>query len=129
MTVETLRLDQEDLNTQRMLELMAFDLGAQPLYAQVIQRILRDMRRMQQDKPGAFNYAEFRSNMDAERLSPDQLRGLRQRLDTLESFMVPEQVGSRTRSSMPKIRQGTNWEPKVSGPGTDVPDELAGLHI
>ncbi|KAI1743885.1 hypothetical protein F4680DRAFT_470410 [Xylaria scruposa] len=111
--VEALRLDQADLNTKRMLELMAFD-RAQPLYAQVIQRILRDMRLSQQDKPGSFNYHEFRSKLGQEKLSPDQNRGLQQRLDTLESFMVPKQVKNNAREkSSHSVRLGTAWTPKA----------------
>ncbi|KAI1427704.1 hypothetical protein F5Y12DRAFT_791994 [Xylaria sp. FL1777] len=110
VSVEALRLDQADLNTKRMLELMAFD-RAQPLYAQVIQRILRDMRLSQQDKPGRFNYHEFISKLDGEPLSPDQKRGLRQRLDTLQSFMVPEQVNRLTNRGDERL--GTNWTPKA----------------
>ncbi|KAI0973796.1 hypothetical protein F4678DRAFT_459282 [Xylaria arbuscula] len=109
VTVEALRLDQADLNTKRMLELMAFD-RAQPLYAQVIQRILRDMRLSQQDNPGNFNYGAFIRKLDAEKLSADQKRGLGQRLDTLQSFMVPEQV---QRLAIGKGRLGTNWTPKA----------------
>ncbi|KAI1746985.1 hypothetical protein F4782DRAFT_543880 [Xylaria castorea] len=112
--VEALRLDQANLNTKRMLELMAFD-RAQPLYAQVIQRILRDMRLAQQNKPGTFNYHEFKSLLDGEKLSPDQKRGLQQRLDTLESFMVPNQV--KTKNAREKrdysVRLGTSWAPKA----------------
>ncbi|KAI1363206.1 hypothetical protein F5Y08DRAFT_354724 [Xylaria arbuscula] len=114
VTVEALRLDQSDLNTRRMMELMAFD-RAQPLYASVIQRILRDMRLSQQDKPGSFNYREFTTKLDNEPLSPDQKRGLRQRLDTLQSFMVADQIkpfmwGEKKGASK---RAGTNWEPKA----------------
>ncbi|RYC58319.1 hypothetical protein CHU98_g7893 [Xylaria longipes] len=110
--VEALRLDQADLNTKRMLELMAFD-RAQPLYAQVIQRILRDMRLAQQENPSKFKYREFRDKLDQENLNPDQKRGLQQRLDTLESFMVPEQVKSNTKGKKRGVRLGTNWVPKA----------------
>ncbi|KAI0460568.1 hypothetical protein F5B21DRAFT_13620 [Xylaria acuta] len=109
--VEALRLDQADLNTKRMLELMAFD-RAQPLYAQIIQRILRDMRLNQQDKPGKFKYREFRDKLDMENLNPEQKRGLHQRLDTLESFMVPKQVKTNMWEKR-DVRMGTNWAPKA----------------
>ncbi|KAI0444696.1 hypothetical protein F4803DRAFT_560720 [Xylaria telfairii] len=109
--VEALRLDQADLNTKRMLELMAFD-RAQPLYAQVIQRILRDMRLSQQENPGTFQYSEFRHKLDLENLNPDQKRGLQQRLDTLESFMVPAQVDPK-RKTKGNQRLGTNWTPRT----------------
>ncbi|KAI1347259.1 hypothetical protein F5Y01DRAFT_307664 [Xylaria sp. FL0043] len=112
VTVEALRLDQADLNTKRMMELMAFD-STQPLYAQVIQRILRDMRLEQQDKEGAFNYSEFVRKVDNEKLSPDQKRGLQQRLDTLESFMVPAQVSLRRPAGHDGKRLGTDWAPKA----------------
>ncbi|KAI1271573.1 hypothetical protein F5Y07DRAFT_413424 [Xylaria sp. FL0933] len=112
VTVEALRLDQADLNTKRMMELMAFD-STQPLYAQVIQRILRDMRLEQQDKEGTFNYSEFVRKVDNEKLSPDQKRGLQQRLDTLESFMVPAQVSLRRPAGHDGKRLGTDWTPKA----------------
>lgn len=114
MTVEALRLDQSDLNTKRMMELMVFD-RAQPLYASVVQRILRDMRLAQQDKPSSFNYREFRNKLDDEPLSQDQKRGLQQRLDSLESFMVAEQVKpfAWNKSAKGSVRTGTDWTPKV----------------
>ncbi|KAK5625704.1 hypothetical protein RRF57_001420 [Xylaria bambusicola] len=115
VTVEALRLDQSDLNTRRMMELMVFD-RAQPLYASVIQRILRDMRLSHQDKPGRFNYREFITKLEDEPLSADQKRGLRQRLDTLQSFMVAEQVKPFPwgMSKGNAVRAGTDWMPKVS---------------
>lgn len=97
------------------MELMAFD-RAQPLYASVIQRILRDMRLTQQEKPGNFNYREFITKLEDEPLSPDQKRGLRQRLDTLQSFMVADQIKpfGRGKSAGSILRSGTDWTPKVS---------------
>ncbi|GAP90726.2 hypothetical protein SAMD00023353_5200590 [Rosellinia necatrix] len=111
VTVEALCLDQTNLNTKRMLELMAFD-RAQPLYAQVIQRILREMRLKQQVNPGTFNYREFTDKLDNEQLSPDQKRGLRQRLDLLESFMVQNQV-MPTWKQNENAQRGNNWTPKA----------------
>jgi hypothetical protein len=114
VTVEALRLDEADLNTKRMLELMAFD-KTQPLYVQVVQRILREMRLSQQRDGGAFNYSEFTQKLLSQQLNPDQKRGLQQRLDTLESFMVPEQVDPFTKWKVDvEKRSGTNWTPKVS---------------
>ncbi|KAI0804907.1 hypothetical protein GGR55DRAFT_306934 [Xylaria sp. FL0064] len=112
--VEELRIDQADSNTKRMLELMAFE-RTQPLYAQVIQRILRDMRLDQQTKPDeAFDYHKFKRQLQAEQLSPDQKRGLQQRLDTLESFMVPNQVNRNLWEKYGKSeRPGTDWAPKA----------------
>ncbi|KAI1123028.1 hypothetical protein F5Y10DRAFT_286534 [Nemania abortiva] len=110
VTVEALRLDQADLNTKRMLELMAFD-RTQPLYAQVIQRILRDMRLDQQAKGGGFRYYDFTRKLEQEQLSPDQKRGLRQRLDTLQSFMVSGQINPFSTTNT-GVRVGTDWAPK-----------------
>ncbi|KAI0103289.1 hypothetical protein GGR51DRAFT_549945 [Nemania sp. FL0031] len=111
VSIEALRLDQTDLNTKRMLELMAFE-RTQPLYAQVVQRILRDMRLDQQAKGGGFKYREFIQQLESERLSPDQKRGLQQRLDTLQSFMVPEQVDPFYHHGK-DVRHGTDWAPRA----------------
>jgi hypothetical protein len=111
VTVEALRLDQSDLNTKRMLELMAFD-RAQPLYAQVIQRILRDMRLQQQEHSESFNYLNFLNLLKQEQLSPDQKRGLGQRLDTLQSFMIEGQV-NRSMTGRRALQRGTDWTPTV----------------
>ncbi|KAI3325815.1 hypothetical protein HD806DRAFT_521309 [Xylariaceae sp. AK1471] len=119
VTVEALRLDEADLNTKRMLELMAFD-KTQPLYVQVVQRILREMRLTQQYNRGTFNYSEFTRKLANEQLNADQKRGLQQRLDTLESFMVPEQVSplvqgkaGKKSNGGTKKRSGTSWTPKT----------------
>ncbi|KAI0399440.1 hypothetical protein F4802DRAFT_610865 [Xylaria palmicola] len=110
LKVEELRLDQTDLNTKRMLELMAFD-RAQPLYAQVIQRILREMRLGQQTKEhGKFNYHDFLAKLGKAELKPDQKLGLQQRLELLQSFMVPGQV---ERKCDDRVRLGTDWTPKA----------------
>ncbi|KAI8633509.1 hypothetical protein F5Y19DRAFT_413913 [Xylariaceae sp. FL1651] len=117
VTVEALSLDESDLNTKRMLELMAFD-KTQPLYVHVIQRILRDMRLTQQSNQTKFNYADFTKRLENEQLMPDQKRALRQRLDTLQSFMAPAQVGIPTNlyassNRSKKKRSGTDWTPKA----------------
>ena len=95
MKVEPLQLSQRDLNTQRMLDLMAVGDGTSPLYMHVIQRILRGMRIAQQEgktiRP--FNYAEYRKKIENEGLAPAQLAPLNQRLETLKSFMVKKRVG------------------------------------
>jgi hypothetical protein len=106
--VEALRLDESHLNTKRMLELMAFD-KTQPLYAQVIQRILRDMRLKQQEKGGIFNYKTFKQTLHRETLMSEQSKALKQRLDTLESFLVQDQVRSTGSTE-----GGTDWTLEVS---------------
>ncbi|KAI1440597.1 hypothetical protein F5Y02DRAFT_411359 [Annulohypoxylon stygium] len=121
--VEELRLKESYLNTKRMLDLMAFGDGHQPLYMHVIQRILRDMRIEQQHTRSGFKYNDFVRNLENEKLMPDQMRPLQQRLDTLESFLVPEQTGPGSRVVLSNSQaqnhvnkkqnsKGTNWTPQ-----------------
>ncbi|TVY21376.1 hypothetical protein LARI1_G001467 [Lachnellula arida] len=117
VTVEPLRINQSDLNTKRMLDLMAVNQtnGPVPLYVHTIYRILRVMRLKQQETGGTFNYLLFKKHVDAAGLSPDQLRPLQQRLDTLESFMPQGQTVDL--SSKPKGKSGpttgNDWTPKA----------------
>lgn len=110
MNVEPLQISQADLNTQRMLDLMAVGEGTIPLYMHVIQRILRDMRIAQQqgDAILPFNYAKFKRKIEHEPLTPAQLAPLSQRLETLESFMVKKRVGRIWR----EYPTGTDWNPR-----------------
>ncbi|TEA15922.1 hypothetical protein C8034_v001519 [Colletotrichum sidae] len=87
--IEQLKLSNDDLNTSRMNHLMAVgDNGSKPLYMQVVDRILRDMRLMQQNNGGSFSYDKFKKYLGKENLTPAQMGPLQQRLDTLESFMI-----------------------------------------
>ncbi|RDA83639.1 hypothetical protein CP532_4663 [Ophiocordyceps camponoti-leonardi (nom. inval.)] len=122
LTVETLQLDERDLNTKRMLDLMAVSSvqgGGMPLYLHVITRILRDLRIEQQQTGGSFNYAKFRSAIANEDLTPAQMAPLQQRLDTLQSFMVKEQVlrkkaSAKNNAGLTKEnnKRGISWSPK-----------------
>lgn len=100
-----------------MMDLMAVSSvqGSMPLYLHVVQRILRDLRIEQQQKSTAFNYLEFKTRLMREDLATGQLVPLQQRLETLESFMVKEQVinvaGKAVKQSVGK---GIDWKPKVS---------------
>ncbi|PYI24949.1 hypothetical protein BP00DRAFT_441139 [Aspergillus indologenus CBS 114.80] len=87
--VAALQIDQSNLNTQRMLDLMAVgqENGPIPLYMHTVQRILREMRIVQQATNGEFDYQEFRRRVMVSGLTPAQLEPLKQRLDILESFM------------------------------------------
>jgi hypothetical protein len=60
--VEPIRLDQDDLNTKRMLDLMAVnpEEGSVPLYIHTVNRILREMRLSQQENGSRFDYREFK---------------------------------------------------------------------
>ncbi|UNI20495.1 hypothetical protein JDV02_006575 [Purpureocillium takamizusanense] len=116
--VEGLRFDESDLNTKRMLDLMAVSSihGGMPLYLHVVTRILRQLRVEQQSVSSGFKYSTFRRYLDEEDLNPGQRGPLQQRLDTLESFMANEQVYGNPGGGKKKatVRQGTNWTPKAS---------------
>lgn len=119
VTVEPLRINEFDLNTKRMLDLMVAREGAIPLYLHVIQRILRDLRIKQQKLGTRFSYTEFKQMVDAATLTKDQLVSLGQRLDTLESFMAKRNNLEAMRTSgksRPKPASGTDWTPKVRFP-------------
>ncbi|KKP00657.1 hypothetical protein THAR02_07246 [Trichoderma harzianum] len=81
VSVEELRINQSDLNTKRMMDLMA--------------RILRELRTEEQSNGTTFNYREFKRRLMDETLAVGQLQPLTQRLETLESFMVKEQVAGQ----------------------------------
>ncbi|KAF9249632.1 hypothetical protein DTO006G1_6702 [Penicillium roqueforti] len=114
--VEALQIDQADLNTRRMLDLMAVgqDNGPLPLYMHTVQRILREMRVEQQSLGTGFDYAEFKGRILDSGLTPGQLEPLKQRLDTLESFMPPQQAFSRTGKNIKAKRWGSAWTPQPS---------------
>lgn len=131
ITVHPLRLDERDLNTKRMMGLMGVDdSNSIPLYLHVVQRILRDLRLDQQALASAdgrssqpFQYRKFKAMMEREQLTPAQAAPLKQRLDTLESFMVSKQAyshsffTSKAKGNIRKVTQddlGTDWTPKAS---------------
>ncbi|KAK3372041.1 hypothetical protein B0H63DRAFT_496751 [Podospora didyma] len=90
ITVEELRLSQGDLNTKRMLDLMAVSNdGPTPLYLAV------------NTNDEGFNYTEFKKRLENECLTKMQLGPLRQRLELLESFMVKSHA-----------KTGTDWTPQ-----------------
>ncbi|KAM0348447.1 hypothetical protein ACHAP4_010962 [Fusarium culmorum] len=122
VAVEELRINQSDLNTRRMLDLMAVSSiqgGGMPLYLHVVGRILRDMRIAQQQTHSAFDYEAFKTAIAAESLTEGQLLPLQQRLENLESFMVTEQTCTNGPASKPKKKskekgntsaQGVKWD-------------------
>ncbi|RAH70357.1 uncharacterized protein BO66DRAFT_451249 [Aspergillus aculeatinus CBS 121060] len=112
--VAALQIDQSNLNTQRMLDLMAVgqESGPIPLYMHTVQRILRELRIVQQATNVEFNYQEFRRRVMSSGLTPPQLEPLKQRLDTLESFMP--QTPSRNAWLAPqRMSRGSDWKPKA----------------
>ncbi|GKU22006.1 unnamed protein product [Fusarium langsethiae] len=115
VTVEMLQINQADLNTQRMLDLMAVSSikgGGLPLYLHIVSRILRDLRIKQQRTGATFDYATFKTQVEQQDLTEGQLLPLQQRLDTLESFMVPAQT-SGVKSPLTVGQQGISWELKA----------------
>jgi heterodisulfide reductase subunit C len=101
-----------------MMDLMAVgkESGAIPLYMHAVQRVLRDLREIQQSEGSQFDYAEFKRRILSSGLLPGQLEPLKQRLDALESFMPLEQVNPSKTSSTNKSKvksEGSSWIPKV----------------
>lgn len=117
VNIECLRINQNDLNTKRMLDLMAVNPnnGPMPLYLHAVNRILRELRIEQQQSNGCFNYAEFKTRVMNMDMTPAQLAPLNQRLDTLESFMPASQTKmDKTNAAKTKKKVGGNdWSIKV----------------
>ncbi|KAJ5606838.1 hypothetical protein N7537_003457 [Penicillium hordei] len=117
--VEPLQIDQADLSTKRMLDLMAVGQngGPVPLYMHTVQRILREMRLLQQKTGSQFDYKDFKNRILSSGLLPGQIEPLKQRLDTLESFMPPQQAalnrGEKGKQANPQ-GAGSNWTPEAS---------------
>jgi len=115
--VEELRIDQSDLNTQRMMDLMGVNTKeGMPLYLHAISRILREMRIQQQAVGGSFDYAKFKNEVEVSGMSPAQKAPLQQHLDTLESFMPISKARARTKKWKRKGNKsrGTVWTTEVS---------------
>ncbi|PTB67626.1 hypothetical protein BBK36DRAFT_1197323 [Trichoderma citrinoviride] len=116
VVVEELRINQSDLDTRKMMELMAVSSvqGSIPLYLHVIQRILKDLRIEEQLNGTTFNYREFKRRLLDETLAAGQLVPLQQRLDNLESFMVKEQVVKvANKKALQSQGKGNSWESKA----------------
>ncbi|KAE9378986.1 hypothetical protein N431DRAFT_149871 [Stipitochalara longipes BDJ] len=119
VTVEPLRINQTDLNTKRMFDLMVVDQegGKMPLYLHAISRILREMHLKQQQSNTGFNYREFKRQVDLCDMTPHQLLPLNQRLDTLESFMPRSQTSVKplAQSNISGGNEffGSNWSIKA----------------
>lgn len=137
ITIEPLQLRDQDLNTKRMLDLMAVGSGgSMPLYMHVVNRVLREMRIQQQQIGCDFDYQRFKMEMDRTELTDAQSAPLKQRLDTLESFMVkrPKNMFDITGVKVKNPREqpqntapsgvnraafdkGNDWDPKVRDNG------------
>lgn len=115
VTVEPLLIGLGDLNTKRMLDLMAVSSedGRLPLYLHSVYRVLREMRMDQQQFGDTFDYSQFKSNILSSGLTPHQLAPLEQRLDTLESFMPKSQTTQVGKKRKKDELKGANWTPEV----------------
>ncbi|KAK6224216.1 hypothetical protein QIS74_03399 [Colletotrichum tabaci] len=111
--VEPLMLSDRDLNTRRMLDLMAVGEGGMPLYLHVVTRILRDMRIDQQSTGSGFSYTTFKKHLDVADLTPAQRGPLSQRLDTLESFMAKGTV-VKGKGNAAVGKPTVDWQAKSS---------------
>jgi hypothetical protein len=122
--VDALQINECDLNTKRMIEMMAINNSeAVPLYVHTIYRILREMRVEQQELGKRFDYTKFKVKLMDSGLTPAQLGLLNQRLDTMESFMRKaasntNQISIRGKTKTHNIQVPTtvenNWISKVS---------------
>ena len=114
-----MRISQADLNTKRMLDLMAVrsNDGPTPLYLYTLTRILREMRLEQQETGGTFNYVEFKSRLQNIDMTPAQLGPLNQRLDALESFMPKKQTAKVSKGNRKTVEKDKSlWTSQVRTP-------------
>ena len=114
--VQPLQIKHSDLNTKRMIELMAVKSDEPvPLYMHTIYRVLREMRLTQQESGGKFDYGEFKRQIMNSGLMPAQVTPLTQRLETLESFMPnpPRTFPERKRERATVAPVDDTWGSKV----------------
>jgi hypothetical protein len=98
-----------------MNELMAVgESKSKPLYMQVINRILRDMRLEQQKTGMGLSYERFKRLLSLEDLTEHQLVPLKQRLDTLESFMTNQRTKGGKTGKTRSMDDMIDWQPKAS---------------
>ncbi|TGO33330.1 hypothetical protein BHYA_0252g00110 [Botrytis hyacinthi] len=111
--IQELCIDETDLTTQRMLSLMAVKTSEEmPLYLHTITRVLRVLRIAHQINGKPFHYGEFKKHLEDLRLTTGQEGPLKQRLDTLESFMPIEQRTAKSSAPL-KRGKGTDWSIKA----------------
>jgi hypothetical protein len=122
--VEPLQIGSHDLNTKRILDLMAVkpEEGSVPLYVHTVTRILREMRMSQQRTDTPFDYQMFKIKISEADLSPAQLAPLSQRLAILESFMPQTQRGTKKKKK--EEHKATTWENEVRDSYTMVHDTI-----
>ncbi|QDS68924.1 hypothetical protein FKW77_008310 [Venturia effusa] len=86
--VVPLYISEKQLNVTNMMTLMSVDQssGHQPLYLEVLTKVLRDMVMESKGKPG-LKYSEFKLRLTAAGFSHEQTNPLKLRLQLLEAFM------------------------------------------
>lgn len=108
ISVERLLLRSSDLNAERILKLMAFDEkeGHQPLYMEVLLRVLREMSEYKPSrKPKPFDYMTFKNKLLSECGFTEKQNGpLNLRLSILESFL---DLDGQAQSSSFALEPGT----------------------
>ncbi|KAJ5835718.1 hypothetical protein N7447_001744 [Penicillium robsamsonii] len=113
LKVQPLYLPQKDLNIGMMKTLMGIgNRTEQPLYIEVVMKILRDMAIANQGRSG-FNYSTFKLLLQREQFLKGQLMPLNMRLGVLESFFEPGSVPgvSPDRSKNPDVDDAWNFSP------------------
>ncbi|KAJ5595157.1 uncharacterized protein N7459_001365 [Penicillium hispanicum] len=136
LTVEPMYLPQEGLNIAMMRTLMGLgDKKSQPLYIEMVMKILREMAIANQGRK-SFNYKLFRRRLDEEQFMKGQEVPLKMRLDVLESFFEPEATpgaqGKKSKTQTDKIwkfEKGTLTIIDLSCPFVDPDDACALFNI
>ncbi|KGO69236.1 hypothetical protein PITC_095580 [Penicillium italicum] len=110
LNVQPLYLPQKDLNVGMMKTLMGIgNRTEQPLYMEVVMKILRDMAIANQGASG-FNYTAFKLLLLKENFLKGQLLPLKMRLEVLESFFEPRSVVGASSQPSKQIDAGDVWE-------------------
>ncbi|KAJ5383776.1 hypothetical protein N7517_001687 [Penicillium concentricum] len=110
-----LYLPQKDLNIGMMKTLMGIgNKTEQPLYIEIIMKILRNMAIANEGKSG-FNYGTFKLLLQSEHFLKGQLGPLKMRLEVLESFFEPGSVPGATSNMSKSSDADDAWK---FSPGT-----------
>ncbi|EFX05687.1 hypothetical protein CMQ_3756 [Grosmannia clavigera kw1407] len=106
--VRTITLSDRDLTTTHMHDLMTVGESGMPLYMHVVDRVLRELKIEQDEQNLPFNYEKFKRRIFQSELTSMQTNPLKQRLDTLESFMPRNDSNKKT----PGTASGNDWTAK-----------------
>ncbi|KAJ5727247.1 hypothetical protein N7493_005067 [Penicillium malachiteum] len=131
LTVEPMYLPKKDLNIGMMKTLMGMnDKMSQPLYMDVVMKILRDMAIANQGRT-TFDYQLFRKLIDQQEWTKGQEVPLQMRLNVLDSFLEKKTTGKRSASAQNtwEFRKGTLTIIDLSCPFVDPDDACALFNI